>query len=263
MLKKLIKYDIKSILKFLSIFYILVLTFSILSRIFLNIENSLLFNIIGQIFNGASIAMMINIIINNLMRLWVLFKQNFYGDESYLTHTLPIEKKTLYLSKIITSVLTNFLSIIVIAISLLILYYSSDLLNIIKTTILPLLEVNNLSLTGIIIFLIVLIFLELANILQVGYTGIILGHRKNQNKVLYSIIFSFVIYTIMQLILLLIMFIFALINKDFMNIFITNEIVNIDIFKTLVILSISFYSIVLICIGCINIKLFNKGVNVE
>ena len=40
-----------------------------------------------------------NIILNNLMRLWARFKNNFYGDESYLTHTLPINKKTLYLSK--------------------------------------------------------------------------------------------------------------------------------------------------------------------
>ena len=97
MLKKLLKYDLKSINIVLIVFYGLSIFFSILTRIFLSIENSFIFNVIGQICNGTMIAMMFNIIINNLIRLWVRFKQNFYGDESYLTHTLPVEKKTLYL----------------------------------------------------------------------------------------------------------------------------------------------------------------------
>ena len=37
MLKKLLKYDLKNIFKFLMIFYILALFFGILTRIFLNI----------------------------------------------------------------------------------------------------------------------------------------------------------------------------------------------------------------------------------
>ena len=102
MLKKLLKYDLKSINIVLIVFYLLSIFFSLLTRIFLNIDNSFICNVIGQICNGTMIAMMFNIIINNMIRLWVRFKQNFYGDESYLTHTLPIPKKTLYLSKFIT-----------------------------------------------------------------------------------------------------------------------------------------------------------------
>ena len=114
MLKKLLKYDLQYIFKFIIIFYSLALFFGILTRIFLNIENSFVLNIIGQVCSGALISMIFSIIINNLMRLWVRFRTNFYGDESYLTHTLPIDKKTLYLSKIITAIVTLFVSIIVI-----------------------------------------------------------------------------------------------------------------------------------------------------
>ena len=57
-------------------------------------------NIIGEICQGAMFSMMISAIINNLMRMWVRFKQNLYGDESYLTHTLPVTKASIYLSKI-------------------------------------------------------------------------------------------------------------------------------------------------------------------
>ena len=48
MLKKLLKYDLKSIFKLLFVFYSLSLFFAILTRLFLNIENSLIMNIIGQ-----------------------------------------------------------------------------------------------------------------------------------------------------------------------------------------------------------------------
>ena len=96
MLKKLIKSDLKDVYKILVIFYGLSLFFAILTRLFLSIENSFIMEVIGKICSGVTISMMFNILINNLMRLWVRFKHNFYGDESYLTHTLPVDKKTLY-----------------------------------------------------------------------------------------------------------------------------------------------------------------------
>ena len=106
MLRKLLKYDLKYMFKFLIIFYSLAIFFGTLTRIFLSIENSLIMNIIGQVCSGAAISMMFSILINNLMRFWVRFRSNFYGDESYLTHTLPISKSTLYLSKALTSIIS-------------------------------------------------------------------------------------------------------------------------------------------------------------
>ena len=102
MLKKLLKYDLKNVYKILIIFYALSIFFGILTRIFFSIDNSTIMNIIAQVCGGITISMAFNIIINNLIKSWVMFKQNLYGDESYLTHTLPINKKTLYLSKIIS-----------------------------------------------------------------------------------------------------------------------------------------------------------------
>ena len=113
MLKKILKYDLENIFKLLIIFYSLSLFFAFLTRILLNIENSFIMNILGQISSGVTISMIFNILINNLMRLWIRFKNNFYGDESYLTHTLPISKNTLYLSKFLTSIITLFTSIFI------------------------------------------------------------------------------------------------------------------------------------------------------
>ena len=132
MLGKLLKYDFKYIVKFLAIFYGLATFFAILTKVFLNIENSLVFEIIGSVCQGAMISMMFSIVVNNLMRMWVRFKHNLYGDESYLTHTLPVKKTDIYLSKILCSVITLCVSIMVVVANLFIAYYSKGNLESLK-----------------------------------------------------------------------------------------------------------------------------------
>ena len=116
MLGKLLKYDLKWIYKLILVFYILALFFSITGRVLCEIDNSLVFNIIGQICIGTAISMMVSSLINCLMRSWVRFTRNMYKDESYLTHTLPIEKNKIFLSKVITGVVAVFTSMLIIII---------------------------------------------------------------------------------------------------------------------------------------------------
>ena len=137
MLKKLLKYDLEYIFKFLIIFYSLGLFFALFTRIFLSIDNSLACYVIGKICSGTTISMIFSIFINNLMRLWVRFKTHFYSDEAYLTHTLPISKTVHYLSKIVTAVISVFTSVSVIGLSLFIAYYSKGNINLLKSIILP------------------------------------------------------------------------------------------------------------------------------
>lgn len=263
MLKKLLKYDLKSINIVLIVFYGLSIFFSILTRIFLSIENSFIFNVIGQICNGTMIAMMFNIIINNLIRLWVRFKQNFYGDESYLTHTLPVEKKTLYLSKFIVSVITLLISILVIVLSLFIAHYSKENIELVKNLLLPLATIYDSTVIGIIFSFVFIIFLELFNMLQSGYAGIVLGHRKNNNKMLFTFIYGFIIYLLTQIFALAVVFLVALFNKDIMNLFYSMETLNVDMIKLCIYLAIGVYMTNIIVLYIVNSKLFSKGVNVD
>lgn len=264
MLRKLLKYDLENIFKFLIIFYSLAIFFAILTRIFFSIDdNSLIMNILGQITSGTAISMMFSIVINNLMRLWVRFKNNFYGDESYLTHTLPIEKKTLYLSKTIASLITLFTSILVIALTLFIAYYSKQNIETLKNILLPIANTFDSSILNIIIAVLFVFFLELVNGLFSGYTGIILGHKKNNNKVGYSVLFGFIAYLITQTIGIISIFVVGIFNKDIMNLFITNEIINIDSIHTIIYLAIIIYTTTIILLHITNLKLFKQGVNVE
>ena len=220
-------------------------------------------NIIAEVSRGASISMMFSILINNLMRMWVRFKENLYGDESYLTHTLPIEKKTLYLSKAITAIITLFVSVAVIGLTLFITYYSKENLEIIKNVLFSLADAYNSSIIKILLAVLLVFFLEFANILQAGYTGIILGHKKNNLKVGYSVLFGFIVYIITQIFVLLIIFIVGIFNKDIMNLFVTKTIINIDMIKLALYMAFLIYTAILFVGYFVNVKLFKKGVNVE
>jgi len=263
MLKKLLKYDLLYNNKVLIIFYILSIISSILTRILFSVDNSTIFNIIAQILSGFTISMMFNILINNIIRCWVRFKNNLYGDESYLTHTLPIKKYKIYLSKFISSFISLLISVCVITLTLFIAYYSKENLEIIKNLLKVFANQFNLTIIGFILGVILILFLEILTMLQSGYTGIIIGHKYNNYKIPLSILFGFITYVVMQMVLLAIIYVIALFNQDIMNLFITNTLNNIKMIRYILIFSISVYSLFTIILCFINIRLFNKGVNVE
>ena len=263
MLKKLLKYDLLGMFMFLFIFYGLAIFFALFTRIFFSFDNSFILNIFGQIATGATISMIASILINCLMRTWVKFKKNLYGDESYLTHTLPVKKSTIYTSKIITAVLSLFISIVMIGLTLFVAYYSKENIAFLKKLLLPIADLYDSTIVLFLLAILLVFFLEMANLLQVGFTGIILGHKMNNNKTGMSVIFGFISYMIIQLFTLLVMFIVALFNQDIMNLFVTNEIINIDMIKVILYMAIGIYTISFIGGYFINIRLLNKGVNVD
>lgn len=263
MLKHLLEYDFKSKFKGLIVFYALAVLFALLTRVFFSFENSIVLNIIAQICSGVTISMIFNILINNIMRMWVRFRSNFYGDESYLTHTLPVTKTTHYLSKFICAAVSFLASFAFIGITLFIAYYSEENMQIIKGLMLPLAQMYDSSVGGFIIVLLLILYLEFFNILQCGFTGIILGHKMQNGKLGFSVLYGFIVYSLSQTVVLAAMFIVALFDSDAMNLFVTEEMINMDILRFFIIFAIIIYALISVVLCFINIKLFKKGVNVD
>jgi hypothetical protein len=263
MLSKLLKYDLKSIFKVLIIFYSIGIFFGLLTRIFFSFDNSVIMDVIAKVCSGVTISMIFNILINNLLGAWGRFRRNLYGDESYLTHTLPIDKKTIYLSKILTAVITLFSSIVVIGVMLFVAYYSKENLELIKSILLPVADVYGSTIVMLLLAFLFIFFIEFACLLQSGFTGIILGHRKNNAKIGYSILFAIITYIVTQVFCIAVVFLVALFNKDLMNLFYTTELVNVDIIRFVIYLATITYFIIFIIEYFINVKIFNKGVNVD
>ena len=195
--------------------------------------------------------------------MWGRFVSNVYKDESYLTHTLPVTKTQIYMSKFLSAIITMFTSILVIFLSIIIAYYSKENMNILKSILLPLATVYQSTIVKMILAVIFILFLEMVTVLQAGFTGIIIGYRFNNNKIGYSVLFGFVAYMLGQLLVLAIVFLGALINSDIMLLFTTNTLPNVESIKIILYAATAVYAAYVLVYFILNKKLLNKGVNVD
>lgn len=262
MLKKLLKYDLKNMLKSISIFYLLSIVFAITTRILEGLNETIVVNIITQISMGIMFSMIASSIINTLMRNWVRFKQTIYGDESYLTHTIPVTKHQILTSKSLLSAINLLITFIVCIISLLIAFYTKDNIMYLKdltTVISTSIDINP---KVFIVLVFIILYLEVYNIIISGYLGILLGHKKSNNKVGFSVLYGFITYILTQLIVLLCIYIIGLFNQDVMNVFTSNNL-NYSIITPLIYTFTLIYIVIIYIVNIVSNKVFNKGVNVE
>ena len=263
MLNKLLKYDLKYMIKNMSIFYILAIFFSVTTRILFSLKETIIINIIGQISVGCMFAMLANILINTMMRSWVRFRDSIYKDESYLTHTLPVTKNEIYDSKFLQTLVFFIFGFMIIIICLFIAYYIKDRWLLLKGYIDTITTGLDFNTSLFVISMLGVIFLEVFNAIQCGFLGIILGYKKNNNRIAFSVLFGFISYILSQSIVLLLVFIVGLFNPSIMNLFKSNILVDTSSFKLLIILSIILYLLIIFLISIICKKEFNKGVNIE
>ena len=255
MLKKLLKYDLKYMLKNMSVFYILTIFFALTTRLFFSLNQT--------ISVGIMYALIANTLINTLMRSWLRFRDSIYKDEAYLTHTLPVSKNNIYDSKFIQTLVFFIAGFMVIILALFIAYYTKERWQLLK-------EFINTITTGLdfkpVVFIsgfLAVVFLELFNAIQCGFLGIILGHKKYQNKTAFSVLFGFVVYLVSQSLVLAMSYVVGLFNESIMNLFKFNYLVDTNAFKLLMILAIILYVVIIFITSIICKKELNKGVNVE
>lgn len=263
MLGKLLKYDLKWVYKVVVVFYILAFIFSTIGRGLSLIENSLVFSVITQIAFGIAISMMVSSLINCLMRLWARFIRNVYKDEAYLTHTLPVEKKKIYASKVISAIICVFTTVVVSIACLFICYYSETNMQALKSMLELAASTYNTTVLKLLLLISFVAFLEIMFIVLIGYVGIILGHKSNQNKMVKTLIISFALYLITQAITLVSIYIFGLFNSNVMNLINTTDIVNVDAIKYVMYAGIGIYIVYIIFYYILGKKQLEKGVNVD
>lgn len=262
MLKKLLKYDLKWCFKPLLVFYILTLFLAIVIRVVESFKQTFILLIIDKIACGALISMIISILINLFMRNWVRFIQNIYKDESYLTHTLPVTKHEIFLSKILTAIITLLTSFIVIIICLAIATLNENTWFFLKDSLEKSAIYFNSSVFSLIAVMIITIFFETLFIIMSGILGIIIGHRSNNFKIVKSIVYGFIIYIIFSALSLGILYISGLIDPSIMSLF-NNIKISSSSMKKMLTIGILEYFIYITLMYILGNKLLNKGVNVD
>ena len=264
MLIKLLKYDLKYMIKNMCVFYILSIFFATTTRLLSLPEQTVMISILSKISSGCMIAMIANVVINVMMRSWVRFRDSLYKDEAYLTHTLPVTKNDLYNSKFIQTLVFLFIGFIIVLLSLFAAYYTPDTWQVIKEYIKTITIGFNMSTLFFITIAIVLIFLELFNAIQCGFLGIIIGYKRNNGKIGFSVLFGFIIYLVAQTLVLSLVFVYGLFDSTVMELFKSGTIsIDVNAFKVLAIVASILYILIIFSMSIVCKKLLNKGVNIE
>ena len=264
MLGKLIKYDIKWINKVMVIYYLITFVLCVLTRVLSGFSDNFFLNIIFYAVRGMAIACFANVLINAIIRCWARLHTTTYKDESYLTHTLPVTKSDIYNSKFIQTLIFFVIGFVIILISLFIVYYSKDNWASLREFIKTLTTGLNMSTAFFLIMAITIIFLEVFNAIQCGFLGLILGHKLNNNKIAFSIIFGFIAYLLSQSLVLALVFVYGLFDPTVMELFKTATVsIDVDAFKLLAIISSVLYIIIITVMSIICKIELKKGVNIE
>ena len=261
MIGKLIKYDLKKMLKILLYIYVVALALSGITRL-INIGRDIQFVfIIGQVFAGFSYSALASILVNTFVHIIRVFIVNFYKDESYLTHTLPISKNKLLISKYVSSLIVVLCSVLVCLLSLFIMFYTNELANAIKLFFEATIPNFNMS-VGLFVFIVLMIvFVQICAYMTFAFTAIIKANQYNHRRVLKGLIWFFIFYLGSMIVTLIIALIAFAIGGN-LNDLMASQMSQSGII-TLLIIALVTYIAYIVIFYFISRKLFNKGVNVD
>lgn len=218
MLGKILKYDLKSMGKSLFPLYAGLFGLVIILKIMSFITES--FPAFNFVYNIMFIFFII-IVIGGLFYTFFIsvmrYYKNLYSDEGYLTHTLPVKSGSLLFSKVLSSCLFIILSVIVSFVSIMIVFGFNDVLDILKKGLEFFSLCFDVSIVTVLIFAISLILLSYICYILMAYAGISLGNMHSKNKIMFSVIYTVVLYYVSQILGILLMGIMFLINPDIMS----------------------------------------------
>lgn len=215
MLGKVLKYDLKALFRCLIPLYVLLLGLGVMVRLLGFFDNiSIIAIICGLMMVALVFLAVLSFVLTGIFSV-KHYLENLFKDEGYLTHTLPVKKGTLLVSKVLSSLITFILTALVLLVSLLIAFYQEGLFG-------DVIKAFNLSFFGtkvyeVILFMIVYgIIAYLTTILMI-YAAIAIGFSRSSNKVVSSVVCAFVFYFVMEFIYLVILSAIIVINPTFIS----------------------------------------------
>ena len=191
MLRKLIKYEMKSSARYLLPLYLSVLVLAILNRlsaIWLNQSSGAsTFETILMVFY---VLLVISLFVITAVGILLRFYHNLLGQEGYLMFTLPVSASANLMAKLLSAIFWTIASIVVFFLSLLLLTLTSPQLLDIPNLILHFFDSANEQTSFIIaIFLEIclLLLLSLASFILLCYLSMAIGQLANRQKLLLSV----------------------------------------------------------------------------
>lgn len=251
----LIKYNLRFIYKQLIVFYIIIFSLAIIAKL-TNLESpSFWIRFLHEFAQGTTFGFSFGMLINASMRMWAKYRYSIYGDESYLIHTLPLKRSTVWLAEFLTSLVILLLSGLVFLICALGILPLSDFAAVWGD--------RDINFYVVLIILCVSIFLQVLFIMQAGLTGVTLGHLHNNNPVAHSVLCGIIVYLLGGFIMVGAAFLLSFFDTNLHDILFWGTFQNAsDLCKLFYIID-TLYLIFIITTYFINRHLLNRGVNVD
>lgn len=208
MLKKLYKYDWKSVSLLLLSLHGILLVYSLIGRLGLVFSSSAkgtAFNMISSLYLMLYVFFIIGVITVTFLYLAIRTQKNLFSDEGYLTHTLPVSPQKILLSKLFIFWTWTLIDLVCVIISVFILVANKDTLPVLKDTVTSAVRI----ITGYygVSEQISSVFILLTAIVQyLGYYttlllfSLCLGNLFKNHKILGSVISFFGVHVVMTLI---------------------------------------------------------------
>ena len=223
MLGKLLKYDLKYMNKSILPLCLASIIMSAISRLFYELMDvSIIFTILYWMSIIVSNTLIANVLVHTFIRIIMRFRNNLYGDESYLTHTLPVKRRQLFLSKFIMSNIYIIISVVVVVLCLGIEYYTKTRFDILKEFLESITNTANVSLGEALTRLIIYLIVMFEWIQLMVFVSIELGYRKNDKKGLWSFIYAGILYLVTDLANVICIGILTLCNSEMKEAITTN-----------------------------------------
>jgi hypothetical protein len=261
MIKNLMKYDIKKMLRIVIYIDACAILLAALTRLVGIWDNIQLIYIIKQFFQGFTYSAIASVLINTFIHILAVFITNFYKDESYLTHTLPVTKSQLLISKYLSALISVVSSVAVCFVSLFIMLYSKGFIEALKAFIKATVADFNVSVGLFVFILVYLIFAQLCSIISMTFSAVIKANRYNAKRIIKGLLWFFAYYLIASLAFLVVAAIVFLIRGSIGDMF--AEQMSQASFLCLLTVGCIMYTLSAVFFYFFSEGMFKKGVNVD
>ena len=261
MLGKLLKNDMQKNMRWLWVLFVATIAFAGITRACTELGlNIAFFKVLGIFFQSVAYALIVNCLVQPFLRGFLNLTKSLYGDESYLTHTLPVSKNQIINSKFLTVLIELVLGFATLIVSLLIMFASNTLFPTIKL-LLSTMIVGEFNLFWILTLFIILVVVEFLMFISIVYYSIVLAYKQKEKRVLKSFIYTAVFAFASLTVLSIAMVVVLLINN--VNLTSTMLTLSSGAFLSIILTGIIVYSLVITLFYFLTKKEFNKGVNVD
>ena len=261
MLSKLLKKDLKRDMRWMWILFVSTIIVACVTYGCKEAgEHILFFKILAIFFESVLYSLLVNVILQPFLRSFLNFTKSLYGEEAYLTHTLPVTKNQIITSKFLTAIIEIVLGFLCLIISLFIAFYSPTLFDTLRLLI-STIVVGKFSLFVVISLFVLLVIVEFLMFISLIFYSIVVSYRSKEKRVLKTFLLtaglSFIACTILSVVLVGVLSFYGI------KLTTTTLILSSSAFLGVMLSGIIVYSVIIVLFYFITKKEFNKGVNVD